>query len=134
VTGPDYMGDGPTPSSIWSTWGQALSCNDDTPREHARMLVLMVVSGSLNTSTSSPLTKKLKDSSVVLFRWMLHLEYWHLFHSVPISYNAPVLLHSLWLAAGVSCTQLSDHLQPAVFGSSAMKFHLHNSHLFNYGM
>jgi hypothetical protein len=52
--------------------------------------------------------------------------------TLPVCCNAPVLLHSLFFSADVSCTQPCDHLQPVVFANSAANgFHLNNLHTYS---
>jgi hypothetical protein len=63
---------------------------------------LLVMSGSLSASISSPL---------IMYKDILHLKCQHLIMShFPICSDASILLHSRWSNAGVSCTQSLDHL------------------------
>jgi hypothetical protein len=71
-----------------------------------------------------PLAKGLNGGSLVLFGRVLHLERCH---TVPVSYNAPIMLHNSWSTAGGSWTQPCGHLRPVAFASSAAnRFHLNS--------
>jgi hypothetical protein len=144
VTGPGCMGDGPAFFSarstvcrtMWATWGQAVM-QHNTHYEHASTLYsescTMVLEGS-TTQHAFPHEFWLFDSEGQLVgpMWTDSAARTSAFNCDTLSPFAllPVLLSSLWLTAGVSCTQPCDHLWLTVFAISAMNgFHM-NSHMF----